>query len=435
MIYNRVQQTLASSVTYEGIGLHSGKPVKITLHPAAEDTGIRFLRTDLPEAQYINAKVGNVTDTNRATTIANEQKEYVVTVEHLLASLNMLDIDNCFIEISSPEPPVADGSGKVFAELIMQAGIVKQQKAVEVLVVKSILSVHDGDKSIYILPYNGFKISFTSINPHPMLGTQRLEIELSKENFLKEIAPARTIGFTHELEMLRSMGLGLGGSLENVVVYNQESVLSELRFDNELVRHKILDIIGDLALLGKVKGHIIATKSSHALNIKLAKKINTLQEQRGGEKEMITLTVEQIQEIIPHRYPFLLVDRIIELEPMKRGVGIKNVTANELHFLGHFPERPVMPGVLIVEAMAQVGGITMLYPPENRKKLPFFTGLDKIKFRKTVVPGDQLVMTAEVIRVRGNMGRIKCEGRVNGELVAEAECSFAIIEKKVEQDK
>lgn len=430
MIYNRTQQTLAKPISYEGIGLHSGQPVKITLKPDSEDQGIRFLRTDLENAKPISAKPENVTDTNRATTITNEEHQYVVTVEHLLAALSMLDVDNCLVEISSPEPPVTDGSSKVFVDLVMQAGIVQQAKGLQVLEVKRILSVNDGDKSIYIVPYNGFKISFTSINPHPLLGTQRMEIDLSKDAFIREIAAARTIGFTHELEMLRSMGLGLGGSLENVVVYDQENVLSELRFDNELVRHKILDIIGDLSLLGKIKGHIIATKSSHALNIKLAQKINKLKEEQGGNKEMITLTVEQIQEIIPHRYPFLLVDRIIELEPMKRGVGIKNVTFNELHFLGHFPERPVMPGVLIVEAMAQVGGITMLYPQENRKKLPFFTGLDNIKFRKPVVPGDQLVMTAEVTRVRGNMGRIKCEGRVNGELVAEAECGFAIIEKK-----
>lgn len=430
MIYNRAQQTLASVVSYEGIGLHSGKPVQITLKPAAEDHGIRFLRTDIQGAQPIIAIADNVTDTNRATTISNEQKHYVVTVEHLLAALSMLDVDNCLIEISSPEPPVTDGSSKVFAELISQAGVVKQDKTLDVLEIKRILSVHDGDKSIYIIPYNGFKISFTSINPHPLLGTQRFEIALNQDSFLTDIAPARTVGFTHELEMLKSMGLGLGGTLDNVVVYDQETVLSELRFDNELVRHKILDIIGDLSLVGKIKGHIIATKSSHALNIKLAQKINSFKQEQGGDKEMITLTVEQIQEIIPHRYPFLLVDRIIELEPMKRAVGIKNVTFNELHFLGHFPERPVMPGVLIVEAMAQVGGITMLYPPENRKKLPFFTGLDNIKFRKPVVPGDQLVMTAEVTRVRGNMGRIKCEGRVNGELVAEAECGFAIIEKK-----
>ena len=430
MIYNRTQQTLAAPISHEGIGLHSGKPVTITLKPAEEDTGICFIRTDIADSQCIYASVTNVTDTTRATTLSNEHQQYVVTVEHLLAALSMLDVDNCLIEISSPEPPVTDGSSKVFAELIMQAGIAKQAKPLQIFEVKRILSVHDGDKSLYILPHNGLKISFTSVNAHPLLGTQRFYIDLNRENFLQEIAPARTIGFTHELEMLKSMGLGLGGSIENVVVYDSETVLSELRFEDELVRHKILDIIGDLSLLGKIKGHIIATKSSHALNIKLAQKINTLKEEQGGTKEMITLTVEQIQEIIPHRYPFLLVDRIIELEPMKRAVGIKNVTFNELHFLGHFPERPIMPGVLIVEAMAQVGGITMLYPPENRKKLPFFTGLDNIKFRKPVVPGDQLVMTAEVTRVRGNMGRIKCEGRVNGELVAEAECGFAIIEKK-----
>lgn len=421
------QNTLAKSLCYQGIGLHSGKPVDIILSPAPPGTGIRFLRTDIEGAEPIIASVENVTDTMRATTISNSKGESVATVEHLLAALSMLGVDNCLISLSTKEPPITDGSGKVFAELILEAGIVEQDVDAEVFEIDRILSVHDGDKDLYILPHKGFRITFTSVNPHPLLGEQRYTVDLDRETFLKEIAPARTIGFTHEIEALRKMGLGLGGTLENVIVYDENSVLSELRFDNELVRHKILDLIGDLSLVGRLNGWVIATKSSHALNAQLAKKIKELKEQEG-RVNMITLNVQQIQEIIPHRYPFLLLDRMIELEPMKRGVGIKNVTFNEFHFMGHFPGEPIMPGVLIVEAMAQVGGVTMLYPPENRGKLTFFTGLDNVKFRKPVVPGDQLIMTAEVTRVRGTMGRIKCQGHVNGELVAEAECGFAIVD-------
>ncbi len=421
------QKTLAKSLCYQGIGLHSGKPVDIVLNPAAPHTGIRFLRMDIEGAQPIPAKIEAVTNTMRATTITNEQGQSVATVEHLLAALSMLHIDNCMIQISSQEPPITDGSAKVFAELIMQAGIVEQEEEAEVFSVDRILSVHDDDKSVYILPHKGFRITFTSFNPHPLLGEQRYTVDLTQESFLQEIAPARTIGFTHEIEALQKMGLGLGGTLENVIVYDQSSVLSELRYDNELVRHKILDVIGDLSLVGRLNGWVIATKSSHTLNTQLAKKIKELKNQEG-KNSMITLNVQQIQEIIPHRYPFLLLDRMIELEPMKRGVGIKNVTFNEFHFMGHFPGEPIMPGVLIVEAMAQVGGVTMLYPPENRGKLTFFTGLDNVKFRRPVVPGDQLIMTAEVTRVRGTMGRIKCQGHVNGELVAEAECGFAIVD-------
>lgn len=423
----RKQQTIAGQAEYDGLGLHSGQPVKMVLKPAPPDYGIRFLRTDLVDAQEIVAAPEFVTDTNRATTISNTAGQKVVTVEHLLASLSMLNIDNCLVEMSSPEPPVADGSGKVFAEMILEVGIAEQEPEIKEWVMDRILSVAEEDKSMYILPHNGLRITFCSHNPHPLLGEQRYTVDLTPDSYMREIAPARTIGFTHELEALKKMGLGLGGTLENVIVYDDEKVLSELRFENELVRHKILDILGDLSLVGNLKGWIIATKSGHKLNLQLAKKINEWKQQ-GGRTNMITLNVQQIQEIIPHRYPFLLLDRMIELEPMKRGVGIKNVTFNEFHFMGHFPGEPIMPGVLLVEAMAQVGGVTMLYPPENRGKLTFFTGLDNVKFRKPVVPGDQLIMTAEVTRVRGTMGRIKCQAHVNGELVAEAECGFAIID-------
>lgn len=277
----RKQRTIGESIAYAGIGLHSGKPVEIKLKPAQPDYGIKFLRTDLPTAKPITAQVTNVTDTLRATTIANAEGAHVFTVEHLLAALAMLGIDNCLIEISSPEPPVADGSSKVFLELIEQAGIKEQAVPVHEFCLAESVTVYDADKYICALPYDGFRISFTSVNQHPLLGIQHFDAIISEELCKQEIAPARTIGFMHEVEMLKKMGLGLGGTLENVVVYDADSVLTPLRFTDELVRHKILDVLGDLSLVGKIKAHIIAVKSSHALNIQLARKINELKNLEG----------------------------------------------------------------------------------------------------------------------------------------------------------
>ncbi|MEE3380629.1 MAG: UDP-3-O-acyl-N-acetylglucosamine deacetylase [Succiniclasticum sp.] len=266
------QTTLAASISYSGNGLHSGKPVTMTLKPAAPDTGIVFIRTDLPDQPEIHAKAELVTSTLRATTIS-ENGAQVFTVEHLLASLAMMHVDNCHIEMNSPEPPVADGSGLVFAQLVLKAGRKEQDAERKVYKVDRAFSVYDGDKYIVMLPYDGVRISFTSINPHPLLGTQYKDVELTEESFLKEIAPARTIGFMNEVEQMKKMGLGLGGNLENAVVYDDTKCLSVPRFPDELVRHKILDVLGDLFLLGPWEGHVIAVKSGHAYNSQLAKQI------------------------------------------------------------------------------------------------------------------------------------------------------------------
>lgn len=266
------QCTIASTVTFTGIGLHSGKDVQIVIKPAAENQGIIFLRTDLDKEVFIKACASNVTTTVRATTICQNGAN-VFTVEHLLACLHMMGIDNCLVEMSAPEPPVADGSSLEFTKLIQQAGKVVQTADRKVVKITKPLAVYDTDKYICILPYDGYRISFTSINPHRLLGTQYFDLEINEQTFLEEIAPARTVGFVHEFEMLKKMGLGLGGSLDNVVVYDNENLLNELRFPNELVRHKILDVIGDLSLSGHLEGHIIAVKSGHALNTQLAQKI------------------------------------------------------------------------------------------------------------------------------------------------------------------
>ncbi len=266
------QTTVGKTVIYTGIGLHSGRDVKIELHPAPIDTGIVFARTDLPGVPQVAAVASNVTNTMRATTLEKGNAK-VFTVEHLLAAFYALGIDNCLVEINSVEPPVADGSALPFVRLIEEAGIMQQDAVREVVNISEAQTIRTEDKFITILPYDGFRISFTSINPHPMLGVQFGDYEITKEIFIQEIAPARTIGFMKEVELLQSKGLALGGSLENAVVYDEEKVLTPLRFSDELVRHKILDIIGDLALAGRIQGHVIAVKSSHAINTALAKKI------------------------------------------------------------------------------------------------------------------------------------------------------------------
>jgi len=266
------QTTVGKTVTYTGIGLHSGRNVTITLNPAGVNTGIIFARTDLPGVPQVAAVAANVTNTMRATTLENGQAK-VFTVEHLLAAFYALEIDNCLVEINSVEPPVADGSSLPFVLLIQEAGIRQQEALRKIVFVTEAQTIRVEDKFITILPYDGLRITFTSINSHPMLGVQFGDYEITRDVFIREIAPARTIGFMSEVELLKAQGLALGGSLENVVVYDNEKVLTPLRFTDELVRHKILDIIGDLSLVGHIKGHIIAVKSSHAINTALAKKI------------------------------------------------------------------------------------------------------------------------------------------------------------------
>jgi len=266
------QQTLARTIEYKGNGLHSGLPVTMTLKPAPINTGIVFVRTDLPGAPSVKAHIDNVTNTMRATTLENGEAK-VFTVEHILSAFYGIGLDNCYVELDSVEPPVGDGSGLVFLNLVKEAGLAKQDVLRKIHKVKFAHTIYDGDRYITILPYDGFRVTFVSINPHPLLGTQYADYTITPEVFEKELSAARTIGFLKEIEDLQKMGLALGGSTENALVYDDDSCLSIPRFEDELVRHKILDVLGDLSLVGPIEGHVIACKSSHELNARLSREI------------------------------------------------------------------------------------------------------------------------------------------------------------------
>lgn len=271
----RNQHTIGKDVTYKGLGLHSGMPVTMTMHPAAPGTGIIFKRSDLPGGPEVPAQSRYITNTLRATTLEKGEAK-VFTVEHVLSALYALQIDNCVIEMDSPEPPVGDGSAKTFCDMVEEAGVETQDEMIPILTLDTSAAVYEDNKFITALPYDGLRITFTSINPHPLLGTQMRDIVIDHDSYMKEIAPARTIGFTWELEAMRKMGLGKGGTLENAVVYSETECLSQLRFPDELVRHKILDILGDISLVGPLHAHIIAVLGSHKLNAELSEKLQAL---------------------------------------------------------------------------------------------------------------------------------------------------------------
>lgn len=430
MIEEKQQFTLARTATIAGIGLHTGKPVTMEFVPAPPDTGIVFVRTDLTGQPTVSPRLSHVVSTNRGT-ILEENGATVHTVEHVLAALSGAGVDNLFIRISNEEPPVADGSAMKFVELIETAGKVAQPVARYDCQSSEIFSLNEGDKSMTYLPSDKFEVTYTLAYKNNIIPQQQLHIEINEEFFKSRICRARTFGFEYEFDMLKSNNLARGGSLDNaLVIGNDGSILNPggLRDPQELILHKILDLIGDFSLLGcRLKGHIIADRTGHGFNVKFARMLSdkfALAQQRKGDKMMY---IEEIKTILPHRYPFLLVDRIISIVPGESIVGIKNVTANEEFFNGHFPQKPVMPGVLLVEAMAQVAGVLFLSQPEHKGKVPFFCGIDKVRFRRPVVPGDRVEFNVKVLKVRGSTGKVEAEARVDGELVTGGELMFQLV--------
>jgi UDP-3-O-[3-hydroxymyristoyl] N-acetylglucosamine deacetylase/3-hydroxyacyl-[acyl-carrier-protein] dehydratase len=430
------QRTIASESSFSGIGLHTGNLTTITFKPAPPNSGITFYRADLPNRPAIKADIDHVVDVSRGTTIGLNGAK-VHTVEHVLAAIAGLGIDNVDIEVDANEVPVGDGSSIPFMAALKRAGFQEQDAEREYITVDQPVYYRHDDVTLSVLPADELRITMTIAYDHVAIGTQYASFSVTPESFEKEIAPARTYCFLRDVRMLQEQGLIRGGSLENAVVIGDDEILNDdLRFPDEFVRHKILDLLGDMYLLGRpVKGHVVGVKSGHAMHVKFSQQIKKALLNGHAKSEVASgaifqnLDVNAIMKVLPHRYPFLLVDRILSLEPGVHVIGIKNVTVNEPFFQGHWPIMPVMPGVLIVETMAQVSSMLMLRADgESPGKLAFFLGIDKAKFRRSVVPGDQLVVEAETVKLRRNACRVKAVARIDNEIAAEAEMLFGLMD-------
>ena len=426
----RRQRTVARPAEITGVGLHSGQKTTVRVKPGEPNSGVVFVRTDVPGYARIPARVKHRTEIARRTALRRGDV-MVHTTEHLLSAAVGLGIDNLEVELDGEELPGMDGSARQFVELIQSAGSVEQDAECKEIVVREPIGISANGASLVALPYDGLRISYTLDYPADLIPAMHYSVELTDERYAQEIAPARTFVLRREAEALLAAGLGKGANTENTVVINNDgSVEGEQRFPDEPVRHKILDILGDLALAGApIRAHVIAVKSGHELNAALVGKIVEREEEvisLGGDQG-IALDVREIQRILPHRYPFLLVDRIIELTG-QRAVGIKNVTVNEPFFQGHFPGQPVMPGVLLIEAAAQVTGAMLLGSREHAGKLAYLLGVDNFKFRKTVVPGDRVVIETEALRIKERTGQARVKATVDNQVVCEGVIKFMLID-------
>jgi UDP-3-O-[3-hydroxymyristoyl] N-acetylglucosamine deacetylase / 3-hydroxyacyl-[acyl-carrier-protein] dehydratase len=458
------QQTLRRSVSFSGIGLHSGNRVNMTFLPGAANSGVRFRRVDLDGKPELDARAEFVVETNRSTTLGKGALK-IHTVEHVLAALAGCEIDNAIVEIDANEPPIADGSARDYVKMIDSVGAVPMAEAREPYRVKEPIQLQVGESLMSVFPHDKLKISCTSADGGNRF-TEYYSIEISPDSWRKELAHARTFCFFEEIEYLYKSGLIKGGSLENAIVIRDDAVLTNepLRYPEEFVRHKILDILGDLSLLGRpLQGHIIAIRPSHQANVELVKAIQTQMrkplvaaqtfappprpapprplvtekpadnaaEPASGQaivRDGATLDIMQVMKMLPHRPPFLMVDKVTKIEGNKI-TAVKQVTMGEAYFAGHFPGHPIMPGVLQLEAIAQVAGILMLRQAENAGKLAYFMSAESVKWRKPVRPGDTLVIDVEMTKARGKIGKAKGICSVDGEPVSEAEVTFMLIEQ------
>ncbi|MBP1647358.1 MAG: lpxC [Bacteroidetes bacterium] len=461
------QRTIKQPVSMSGVGLHTGSISSMTFKPAPENYGIRFRRIDLDGSPEVPADVDHVVDISRGTTIELGEAR-IHTVEHVMAALAGLQIDNVLIELDANEPPVGDGSAKPYVDCLLSAGFEIQNAPKDYLIIDQTVTYHNEEKKVDIvaLPTDDFRITVMVDYNNPALGSQHTGMFSLEKEFISEFAPCRTFCFLHEVEVLHSRGLIRGGNLDNaVVIVDRELNESEIKricdklgiseavilgsngvvnnrqlhFPNEPARHKLLDVLGDLALIGvPLKAQILAARPGHASNIEFARMIRKLYEQKKlirkyqhERKEGVVFDINAIKKILPHRYPFLLIDKIIDFKMDEKIVGVKNVTTNEPFFEGHFPGQPVMPGVLILEAMAQTGGILLLNGIENPEgKLVFFMSIDKAKFRKPVTPGDQLVFELTLLSRKSRICVMAGKAFVDGNLVAEAEMMASIVERK-----
>jgi UDP-3-O-[3-hydroxymyristoyl] N-acetylglucosamine deacetylase/3-hydroxyacyl-[acyl-carrier-protein] dehydratase len=407
----------------EGTGLHLGVPCRVTFQPATSKQGVVFRRVDCPGQPRIRAHVSEVSGSERRTQLGKGDHA-IHTVEHVLAAVSGLNIDDVTIDMDGPEPPILDGSAAPFVAALAEAGVASIAGEPEFLDLSEPVRIIDGASVYEAYPAAQLELDVTIEFPHPLIGRQSRKFTVTEDAFASEMARARTFGFVHEVDALREKGLIRGASLQNAIVLGDDEVLSgDLRWDDEFVRHKAMDCVGDLALAGaRVRAKIVALKPSHRGTVTLVREMV-----KAGRKEKGMYTIEEIMKVLPHRYPFLLVDRIIEIEEKKRIVGLKNVTINEPFFQGHFPGHPIMPGVLIIEAMAQVGGMLLLGSVSDPETIVvYFMSLVIVKFRRPVKPGDQLRFELDVIQLRGTVCKMRGIGKVDGEVVVEADMAAAI---------
>lgn len=435
------QRTLLRETSLSGVALHTGQEVTLTFKPAPENTGVLFRRIDLYGKPEIKPVVDMVSEVVRNTTLTSGHTQ-IHTVEHVLSALNGLGIDNCVVEMNASEPPILDGSAQAFVKALLEAEPVEQEAERTIFELKEPISVTDGNRSIIALPYDGFRITCTSTDDRS-IHTQHMSLDINVEVYINQLAPARTFTIYEDIEELLKMGKIQGGSLDSAIVIKGDKILSKepLRFNDEFVRHKILDIVGDISLLGvPVKAHIIAVRPGHAMNAEFTRALH--KRMTGADKpakpkpaeravlkpNACELDVRAILNTLPQRYPFVMVDRVIKIEE-KSLVAIKNVTINEPYFTGHFPGRPVMPGVMQIEAMAQAAGILLLQKVELGTKITYFMSADSVKFRRAVVPGDQMEIHVKLIKIRGNrIGVAAGECFVDGQMVSSAELMFTFAE-------
>lgn len=432
----RSQRTLRGPVELSGVGLHTGKEAKVRITPAGPNQGVVFVRSDLPDAPHIPATLDFMGMGARRTTLRNGEAE-VNTVEHLFAALYGLGVDNVEIAIDGPELPGLDGSAKGFVEAIQRVGVVDQKVEKRTFVVDRAFHVSDAGTTIGLFPADGglLRVQYTLDLSNVGLGAQLCDVAVTPDVFAKEIAPARTFVLKKEVDALRAADLGKGATTDNTLVLDDTTgkiLDNELRFPDEFARHKVLDVIGDLFLAGvELHGRVVAMRSGHEANRKLvAEIVKDIQarETAGAVKRESEMDIREILSLLPHRYPFLLIDRVIELEGYRRAVGIKNVTINEPFFQGHWPGQPIMPGVLILEAMAQLAGVLLLRRLENTGKLAVLWSIDAVKLRRSVIPGDQLRIEIEATKVRDSLGRVQAKAKVNDAIAAEAVLTFTLID-------
>jgi len=461
------QRTIKQPVSLSGVGLHTGSVSTMTFKPAPDNYGVRFRRIDLPGAPEVPADVDHVVDLSRGTTIELNGAR-VHTVEHVMAALVGLQVDNILIELDANEPPVLDGSAKPYVDALTGAGFEKPMSPKDYLIIDKTVHYHNEEKGVDIvaLPTDDYRITVMVDYNNPALGSQHTGLFDLDREFVKDFAPCRTFCFLHEVEMLHTQGLIQGGTLDNaIVIVDRELSASEVKriseklgikgsvilgaggvvnnrplyFKNEPARHKLLDMMGDLALIGvPLKAQILAARPGHASNIEFARMIRKLYQQKKlirkfqhERKEGVIFDINAIKKILPHRYPFLLVDKIIDFKIDESVVGVKNVTTNEPFFEGHFPGQPIMPGVLIIEAMAQVGGMLLLgsLVEMTEEKVIYFMSLDNVKFRRPVLPGDQLRFELEMVQFRGKTCKMKGVAYVDGKVAVEAEMMAAVVDR------